>query len=69
VILMPGDYDTWLDGGIPTDVLRGLLRPFDPELMKAYEVNRVVNSVKNDVEECIEPLKPAPESPQTRLNL
>ena len=35
--------------------------------MKAYEVSRVVNSVRNDVEECIEPLKEAPDSPQTRL--
>ncbi len=34
-----------------------LLRPYDAALMKAYEVSRVVNSVKNDVEECIEPLQ------------
>ena len=50
-------------------MLRGLLRPYDPALMKAYEVSRVVNSVRNDVEACIEPLEEAPDSPQTRLNL
>ena len=69
VILMPEDYDRWLDGGELPETLRGLLRPFDPSLMKAYEVNRVVNSVRNDVEACIEPLKEAPELPQARLNL
>ena len=26
----------------------------DPALMEAYAVNRAVNSVKNDTEECIE---------------
>jgi len=28
----------------------------DPALMEAYAVNRAVNSVKNDTEECIEPV-------------
>ena len=37
-------------------MLRGLLRPYDPELMKAYQVSRAVNSVKNDSEECIAPI-------------
>ena len=69
VILMPEDYDAWLNGHAETEALRGLLRPFDPELMKAYEVSRVVNSVRNDVEECIAPLDAAPEPPQARLNL
>jgi putative SOS response-associated peptidase YedK len=30
--------------------------PYDPALMEAYAVNRAVNSVKNDTEECIEPV-------------
>jgi putative SOS response-associated peptidase YedK len=29
-------------------------RPQHPALMEAYAVNRAVNSVKNDTEECIE---------------
>ena len=33
-----------------------MLKPYDPALMEAYAVNRVVNSVKNDTEECIEPV-------------
>ena len=32
-----------------------MLKPYDPALMEAYAVNRAVNSVKNDTEECIEP--------------
>ena len=34
---------------------QALLKPYDAELMKAYAVNRAVNSVKNDTEDCIEP--------------
>lgn len=56
VILMPDDYDRWLDNDTPVDELRGMLRPYDPELMKAYAVSRAVNSVKNDTEECIQPI-------------
>jgi hypothetical protein len=47
--------------------LRGRLRPAiaiddlevllkDPALMEAYAVNHAVNSVKNDTEECIQPM-------------
>ena len=56
VILMPQDYDRWLDDGTSAQDARTLLRPYDAQLMKAYEVSRAVNSVKNDTEECIEPL-------------
>lgn len=59
VMLMPEDYDRWLDPAMTVDELRALLRPYDPDLMKAYEVSRVVNSVKNDTPECVEPLAPA----------
>lgn len=31
-------------------------------LMEAYEVNRAVNSVRNDTEQCIEPLMAAIEN-------
>ena len=69
VILLPEDYDRWLDGDETPETLRALLRPFDPALMKAYEVSRVVNSVRNDVEACIEPLGPPPAPPQGDLGL
>ena len=36
-----------------------MLRPYDADLMEAYAVSRAVNSVKNDTEECIEPIHEA----------
>jgi putative SOS response-associated peptidase YedK len=55
IILKPEDYDRWLDGGSSLDPLRAMLGPYDQSLMTAHEVSRVVNSVKNDTPECIEP--------------
>ena len=56
VMLMSGDYDRWLGSTTSTDDLKAMLKPYDPALMEAYAVNRAVNSVKNDTEECIEPV-------------
>jgi putative SOS response-associated peptidase YedK len=56
VMLMRDDYDRWLDPAMSVDDLRALLKPYDPALMKAFEVSRAVNSVKNDTPECVEPL-------------
>jgi putative SOS response-associated peptidase YedK len=56
VMLMPEDYDRWLDPAMGVEELRAMLNPYDPDLMKAYEVSRVVNSVKNDTSECVAPL-------------
>ena len=56
VMLLPEDYDVWLGPTSSPEEARGLLRPYDESLMAAYEVSRAVNSVKNDTEECIEPL-------------
>ena len=55
VKLMLEDYDRWLATANSADELKSLLRPYDADLMEAYAVSRVVNSVKNDTEECIEP--------------
>jgi putative SOS response-associated peptidase YedK len=55
VMLMSEDYDSWL-GPTSVEDLKALLKPYDPGLMEAYAVNRAVNSVKNDTEECIEPV-------------
>jgi putative SOS response-associated peptidase YedK len=60
VILEPEDYDRWLDSSTPVDELRAMLKPFPAERMEAYAVSRVVNSVKNDTEECIAPLAGEP---------
>jgi putative SOS response-associated peptidase YedK len=56
VMLMPEDYDLWLGLGSLPGELRSLFKPYDEKLMEAYEVSRVVNSVKNDTEECIKPV-------------
>ena len=56
VMLMSEDYDRWLDPAMEIDDLKALLKPYDPSLMEAYAVSRIVNSVKNDTEECIEPV-------------
>src|SRR5262245_40520297 len=56
VMLLPEDYDTWLGPSKSPDELSALLRPYDANLMEAYAVSRVVNSVKDDTEECIGPI-------------
>jgi putative SOS response-associated peptidase YedK len=56
VMLLPKDYDAWLGATTSADDLRALLRPYDESLMEAYAISRKVNSVKNDTEECIEPM-------------
>jgi putative SOS response-associated peptidase YedK len=56
VMLLAEDYDRWLDPNSRPDELLALLRPYDAKLMEAYAVNRAVNSVKNDNEQCIEPV-------------
>jgi putative SOS response-associated peptidase YedK len=56
VMLMPDDYDAWLAGDTTIAEARALLNPYDEALMMAYAVSRVVNSVKNDTEECIAPV-------------
>ena len=55
VMLMSEDYDRWLGPTTGIGDLKAMLKPYDPALMEAYAVNRAVNSVKNDTEECIEP--------------
>jgi putative SOS response-associated peptidase YedK len=62
VMLMSEDYDRWLDATTDIRELKAMLKPYDPALMEAYAVSRAVNSVKNDTEECIEPL---PEESET----
>jgi putative SOS response-associated peptidase YedK len=53
VILMPEDYDLWLDPGV-TDPARvkDLLHPCEARLMRKFPVSTRVNSVKNDDAEC-----------------
>lgn len=53
----PRDYDRWLHPGSSVAELKALLKPYDSDLTEAYAVSLVVNSVKNDTEECIEPVE------------
>jgi putative SOS response-associated peptidase YedK len=57
-VILPDDaYDLWLDPGFQKpDALCDLLKPFDPNLMRRYEVSNRVNLVKNDDPACEESL-------------
>jgi putative SOS response-associated peptidase YedK len=47
----------WLDPGFQkTDTVCDLLKPFNPALMRRYEVSSRVNLVKNNDAVCEEPL-------------
>ncbi|MGD9124593.1 MAG: SOS response-associated peptidase [Desulfarculaceae bacterium] len=61
VILKPEDEGAWLDPEL-TDPgrLTSLLRPYPAGLMKGYGVSPLVNSVKNDSPQMIEPWEPPP---------
>lgn len=55
-----GDWDRWLDPDAPID--EGLLRGHgDLDRIEIREVSRLVNSVRNNGPELIEPAKPEPE--------
>jgi putative SOS response-associated peptidase YedK len=55
VILPDETYDLWLDPGFQkTDTVCDLLRPFNPVLMRRYEVSSRVNLVKNNDSACAE---------------
>lgn len=57
VIIPPDQFDIWLDPSVHDEkVLSGLLRPFDAKTMTAYPISTLVNSPKNDVAACIEPI-------------
>ncbi|KYD15716.1 SOS response-associated peptidase [Geobacillus sp. 44B] len=57
VILPPERQEAWLDPRLDdSDYVKSLLQPYPAEEMKMYEVSTIVNSPKNDVMECIEPV-------------
>ena len=69
VILHPEDYDLWLDPGFhDTATLTGLLRPYEAEAMKRFEVSTRVNSVENDDPDLLNPERPS-EPPQAQASL
>ncbi len=57
VIIDPGEFQLWLDPEVrDPEALRPLLRPHAGAGMRAYPVSEVVNSPRNDVPACREPL-------------
>jgi putative SOS response-associated peptidase YedK len=55
-VILPDDaYDLWLDPGFQkVDAICDLLKPFDPALMRRFEVSSRVNLAKYDDPECAE---------------
>jgi putative SOS response-associated peptidase YedK len=60
VVLDPGDWTAWLDPGTGPAGALGLLRSPPSEWFEVYPVRSLVNSVRNDGPELLEPLPPAP---------
>ena len=58
VILLPEQYDGWMDPETSSDPLKNILRPLGEGLLDHYEISKTVNSPKNDGAECIQPLLP-----------
>lgn len=57
VVLDPIDYDAWLDPQLTNAAqLDYLLQPYEGELV-ATDVDPIVNNVRNDVPQCVEPFK------------
>lgn len=57
-VILPREKEAvWLDRSMKNvDQLRPLLRPYPSELMMAYPVSSRVGNVRNDDEQCIEPI-------------
>ncbi|NNV06410.1 SOS response-associated peptidase [Geobacillus sp. C56-T2] len=57
VILPSERHDDWLDSSFDdSEYLKTFLQPYPSEQMRMYEVSALVNSPKNDVSACIEPV-------------
>lgn len=55
-ILPRETYDRWLDPATLSCELKSLLAPYPGDQMSAFPVGRLVNSPRNDVPDCMEPL-------------
>jgi putative SOS response-associated peptidase YedK len=57
-VILPADrQEAWLDPRLDdSEYVKSLLQPYPAEEMKMYEVSTIVNSPKNDVADCIEPV-------------
>jgi putative SOS response-associated peptidase YedK len=68
IILSPDNYDLWLDPAFrDTASLSGMLKPFDPALMRRYPVSTRINQVQNDDADCAKPVEPDSSPTQAQL--
>jgi putative SOS response-associated peptidase YedK len=56
VILGSAEALQWLDPNTPGEILSSLLKPYPDDMMKFYEVSKMVNSPKNDREDILKPI-------------
>jgi len=54
-VILPADREEQWLSDLKLDEALQLLKPYDPKMMKAYEISTLVNSPSNDVAEVIEP--------------
>jgi putative SOS response-associated peptidase YedK len=54
-ILVPAQYDLWLDDKTPTGEALGALTSFPAEFLEEFRVGPAVNRVANDGPECLKP--------------
>lgn len=60
VILHEEDYDRWLDPKIDDPIQLGeLLKPYASEELTAFPISTLVNNARNELPQCIEPLRDA----------
>jgi putative SOS response-associated peptidase YedK len=64
VIVPPDERAHWLAADAAPADLAALLRPYPESEMEAYAVSRLVNTPKNDMPECVEPVEPAVDAPR-----
>jgi putative SOS response-associated peptidase YedK len=60
VVLAPEDWETWLDPAADLAAVEGLLVAAPSEWFEAYPVGTLVNNVRNDAPELLDPLPPPP---------
>jgi putative SOS response-associated peptidase YedK len=60
LILAERDWDTWLDPDTPLDA-ELLAHPPDVRGIELREVSRLVNSIRNNGPQLLEPVEPEPE--------
>ena len=56
VIVHANDYELWLSLESQVDDLKGLLKPFDAEMMQEHYVTPRMNNPRFEGPECIQPV-------------